>query len=158
MAPIAEPTHIYKLVPPSGMPTESASELDSTDWVLADSAVDTNSGFIHFSTAAQVPNTLKRFFASDARVYVLRLPYAPLTQRPDGRVQWDHPETHVCGDRPEEGTFPHLYAKEGAEEKGGEKKLCKLGRKDVDGWKVLEQADGGFEKALDKARAEGWLI
>jgi uncharacterized protein (DUF952 family) len=77
---MSKPTYIYKLVsPPLPDPlpeTLPLSELDST------------SGFMHFSTAHQVPRTLKRFFAEEPRVYVLRIDYSVVEKD----IKWEEPK------------------------------------------------------------------
>lgn len=64
------------------------------------------------STASQVPGTLKRFFpigcGKRTVIYLLRVELGPLEQQ-DGVVKWESPDATVCGPRPGEGLFPHLY-------------------------------------------------
>ena len=62
------------------------------------SAVDLADGFIHLSTAAQVPETARRHFAGQADLVVLRLD----TGRLSAVLRW---EPSRDGD-----LFPHLYA------------------------------------------------
>ena len=63
------PPHIYKLI------TSSAPLPNPLLAHLPLSALDESSGFIHLSTAAQVASTHCHFFASDPKLYVLRIPY-----------------------------------------------------------------------------------
>lgn len=49
--------------------------------------LDLKDGFIHMSTAQQVPGVLKRFFADVPSVAILRMEYARLAAFK--RVQWD---------------------------------------------------------------------
>ncbi|KAI9899998.1 hypothetical protein N3K66_004260 [Trichothecium roseum] len=84
------PAYFYKIVPaaPSEpLPAEyPLSELDAAD------------GFIHFSTAAQVPNTCNLFFNNVSTLWVLKLDAAKLTQSSSSSssIKW-------------ENGFPHLY-------------------------------------------------
>lgn len=70
------------------------------------SDIDEKSGFIHLSTAFQVPNTLKGFFKDEPIVYVLRILYENV--EPD--IRWENPEGTVCGPRPNEGLFPVSFS------------------------------------------------
>lgn len=76
---MSEPTYIYKLVsfPPNlkeSLPEKlPLSELDKKD------------KFIHLSTALQVPGTLKRFFAEDSKVNILRIKYSAVEED----VKWE---------------------------------------------------------------------
>lgn len=76
------PTYVYKLIPSSAPPPDPIPE------TLPLSPLDTASGFIHLSTALQIPSTLKLFFAKERRVYVLRLNYDQL----DKDVRWEDPK------------------------------------------------------------------
>lgn len=62
------------------------------------SAVDREDGFIHFSTAAQAPETARRHFAGQADLVVLELEADDLGEA----LRW---EPSRGGD-----LFPHLYA------------------------------------------------
>lgn len=93
----SSPTYVYKLVPstapiPEGPLPERlpVSELDQT------------SGFIHLSTASQVPNTLKFFFKDHPLVYVLRVDFKIVEKD----IRWESPDAKVCGPRRGEGLFP----------------------------------------------------
>lgn len=94
-----KPSYIYKLIPSSAPPPNPLPP------ILPVSELDRSSGFIHLSTAAQIPNTLKFFFTDETQVYVLRIPYDPL----DAKIRWEDPKAEVCGPRGGEGLFPHLY-------------------------------------------------
>ena len=96
MTNVPTPLYIYKLVSQhSPIPDKLPERLPLSD-------IDEKSGFIHLSAAAQVPNTLKTFFADDDEVTVLRLRYANVEKE----VKWEDPETSVCGPRNNEGAFP----------------------------------------------------
>ena len=66
---MSTPTYVYKIVPssvplPSPLPERlPVSELDSAD------------GFLHTSTAVQIPGTLIRFFGNANKVFILRIEY-----------------------------------------------------------------------------------
>ncbi|TFY79926.1 hypothetical protein EWM64_g4085 [Hericium alpestre] len=101
--------------------------------------LDEGSGFIHLSTAPQVSNTLKWFFADEPGVYVLRIAYDGVEKD----IRWEDPKAEVCGPRGGEGMFPHLY------------NGLKLGKNEVESV-VFWKNEGGFDEALQKA--EGWLV
>ena len=127
-------TFVYKLVPSSSPPPEPLPE------ALPLSSLDSNSGFIHLSTAVQVPGTLKHFFAGDARVYVFRIPYTKVEKD----IRWEDPMAEVCGDRGGEGMFPHLYNR------------GRLGNAEIESIEVWEKTGNGWDEAL--ARAKAWLV
>ncbi|KAI0930493.1 hypothetical protein AcV5_007184 [Taiwanofungus camphoratus] len=130
-----KPTYIYKLIPSSAPPPDPLPE------ALPVSGLDQSSGFIHLSTAVQVPNTLKWFFTDEPRVYVLRLPYDAL----EPKIRWEDPKAEVCGPRGGEGMFPHLY------------NGLKVGRNEVDSVQTWEREEGeGWDEVLK--RAETWLV
>ncbi|OJJ46989.1 hypothetical protein ASPZODRAFT_131906 [Penicilliopsis zonata CBS 506.65] len=133
MAETADPRYVYKLVP------STAPVADPVPDQLPVSELDQTSGFFHLSTAKQVPNTLKIFFKNEPRVYVLRIEYEPIK----GQIRWESPDGEVCGPRPGEGLFPHLY------------NGFRLGRKEVESVAVWDN-QGGWDKAL--AGAEDWLL
>lgn len=92
----AKPTYVYKLVPPSApVPNVLPQRLPVSD-------LDSSSSFIHLSTASQIPNTLKYFFADEATMYVLRLKYDFIEKD----IRWEDPKAEVCGSRGGEGMFP----------------------------------------------------
>ena len=137
MSTIAEghkPTYVYKIVPYTAPPP---TPLPGT---LLVSELDQNSGFIHLSTAVQIPGTLKHFFTNDPSVYILRIPYDPIEKD----IKWEDPKAEVCGPRAGEGMFPHLY------------NGLKLGKDEVDSVQSFTRSEGGWDGALKKA--EEWLI
>lgn len=88
--------YVYKLVPSSmAIPDILPERLPVSD-------LDSKSGFIHLSTASQVPNTLRFFFAEESKVFVLRLKYNDIEKD----VRWEDPKAEVCGPRAGEGMFP----------------------------------------------------
>lgn len=86
-------TFIYKILRPA-------------EWAAADGAerfsgapIDLEDGYIHFSTAAQVAETARRYFADEETIHLLAIdPY----ELPVGILKW---EPSRGGD-----LFPHLYA------------------------------------------------
>lgn len=89
MTDSAKPTFIYKLVPSSSPVPGSLPER------LPVSDIDQSSGFVHLSTASQVPGTLKFFFKDDPKVYVLRIKYDNV----EANIRWEDPKAEVCGPR-----------------------------------------------------------
>lgn len=131
----AKPTYIYKLVPYTAPPPTPLPV------ALPVSELDQKSGFIHLSTAPQIAGTLKHFFTDHPSVYVLRIPYAAVEKD----IKWESPDGKVCGPRPGEGLFPHLY------------NGLKLGREEVDSMQAWTRTEGGgWDEVLKQA--EGWLI
>ena len=92
----SDPLYLYKLVPSSTPVREPLPER------LPVSDIDKKTGFIHLSTAFQVPNTLDSFFKNEPMMYILRIPYEVVAQD----IYWECPEGTVCGPRPNEGLFP----------------------------------------------------
>lgn len=127
------PSYVYKLVPPSiPIPDPLPEKLEVSD-------LDASSGFIHLSTSIQVPGTLKHFFGDQTRMFILRVPLAPIEKL----IRWEDPKG-VCGPRGGEGLFPHLY------------NGLKLGKDEVERVRVLENDSGGWDTALKEA--EDWLV
>ncbi|CRG88102.1 hypothetical protein PISL3812_05129 [Talaromyces islandicus] len=92
------PRYVYKLVPSDAPIPEPLPDK------LPVSNLDQQSGFIHLSTALQVPNTLKFFFKDEPLVYVLRIEY----EKVEPEIRWESPDGKVCGLRGGEGMFPCL--------------------------------------------------
>lgn len=82
---------IYKILRPAEW------QAFSTARRFEGSADDRRDGFIHFSTAAQVPRTLTRHFASEAEIVILRVASAPLGDT----LRWEPSRQGAL--------FPHLY-------------------------------------------------
>ncbi|KAG2357379.1 hypothetical protein BDR07DRAFT_374436 [Suillus spraguei] len=129
-----KPTYVYKLV------SSSAAPPDPLPSRLPVSDLDQASGFVHLSTARQVPNTLKFFYKDHTKVYVLRIPYDPVEKN----IKWEDPKAEVCGPRGGEGMFPHLY------------NGFKLGEDEVESVQILEKGSNGWDSALQAAGT--WLI
>lgn len=92
----SEPRYIYKLVPSTSPVREPLPEK------LPVSDLDQGDGFLHLSTAHQIPDTLRRFFKNEPLVYVLRIDYALVVQD----IRWESPDGKSGGPRPGEGLFP----------------------------------------------------
>ncbi|KXN86395.1 hypothetical protein AN958_10257 [Leucoagaricus sp. SymC.cos] len=128
------PTYVYKLVPSSAPPPEPLPE------ELPLSELDEKSGFIHLSTAPQVLGTLRYFFGGDKKIYILRIPFEPVKDK----IRWESPDKKVCGPRPDEGLFPHLYD-------------GKLGNDEVDRVVTLEKREAGWDAVMEEAKST-WLV
>ncbi|KAL8988002.1 MAG: hypothetical protein Q9169_008623, partial [Polycauliona sp. 2 TL-2023] len=92
------PRFLYKILPstiqlPMPLPTS---------FTLPQTSLDMHSGFIHFSTSAQVPYVLNRFFTGPEHgsVWLVKIDYAKLES--DGNVKWE-----VAGK--DQASFAHLY-------------------------------------------------
>lgn len=156
-----EPTYIYKLVP-SSSPVPPFDELPER---LPVSDIDKSSGFIHLSTARQVPGTLRFFFTDDPKVYVLRLRYDDVK----GQIRWEDPRAEVCGPRGGEGMFP-VYARffsvdvgEADRDRYGQHLYngSKLGKDEIESVYALEKTSdadgtGDWDKVLRQAHS--WLV
>lgn len=90
------PRYLYKIVPSTSRVPEPLPDR------LPVSLMDQRSGFIHLSTAHQIPNTLKYFFRDEPLVYILRIEY----DRVEQDIRWEDPDGQVCGPRAGEGQFP----------------------------------------------------
>ncbi|KAG1837321.1 hypothetical protein DFJ58DRAFT_709645 [Suillus subalutaceus] len=131
----ANPTYVYKLISAAAAPPDPLPDQ------LPVSDLDQTSGFIHLSTARQVPNTLKFFYKDHVKVYVLRIPYDPVEKN----IKWEDPKAEVCGPRGGEGMFPHLYNE------------FKLGKDEVESVQCWEKGpDIEWNSALQAA--EAWLV
>lgn len=139
-----KPSYVYKLVPHDASPPLPPAPLPDA---LPVSELDRKSGFIHLSTAPQVLGTLVHFFVDHPLVYVLRLPY----DRLESLIRWEDPKGEVCGDRPGEGLFPHLY------------NGLRVGNAEVDGvryWDREAQGQGArsWAEIVKEAETDGWLV
>ncbi|KAJ7507680.1 hypothetical protein B0H11DRAFT_2218515 [Mycena galericulata] len=130
---MSKPTYIYKLVSfSSPMPDPLPEKLPLSD-------LDVASGFIHMSTALQVPRTLKRFFAEDPRVYILRVKYSTVEED----IKWEDSKGEVPGEVGGEGMFAHTYHRG-------------LGVTDIESVAIWNRNDGDWDEALKEA--ESWLV
>lgn len=92
----SEPRYLYKIIASTSPVREPIPER------LPVSELDESSGFIHLSTAKQVPVTLKSFFNDEPLVYVLRIKYDTVMQD----IRWEDPDARNFGPRYGEGLFP----------------------------------------------------
>ncbi|KAI5923066.1 hypothetical protein F4810DRAFT_221774 [Camillea tinctor] len=122
------PTYVYKIVPeapPSPLPAEyPLSELDQKD------------GFVHLSTATQIPTTADLFFAAAPRLWVLKIRFSSVAAKFPGLTTWEVPG---C---------PHLYGNFGAADVEGAPR------------EFVRDADGGARSWKEAIREQdgGWLI
>ncbi|KAF9491643.1 hypothetical protein BDN71DRAFT_1452487 [Pleurotus eryngii] len=135
MAEASQVTYVYKLIHASTPPPDPLPES------LPLSEFDVQSGFIHLSTARQVPGTLKQFFTNEPRMYVLRIPIRAIEKD----VRWEAPSVPVSRDGVGDGTFPHLYSE-------------KLGSAEVESVALWEKGEGTWDKALGTEEVVSWLI
>jgi uncharacterized protein (DUF952 family) len=140
---------IYKLVgSPPGVPIVDG-KLPS-DFVLPASDLDKHSGFMHMSTAVQVPGTLQ-FFPSPksekGKLFILRAPFEPLDKR--RLIKFESPEGDITDTPGKDGYFPHIY----------DDKQYRLTSDMVDSVVGItsEEGEEGFGRAVTKLREDGWL-
>ena len=144
--------YIYKIAPAKpAIPVDSDTKLPA-GWNLPVSDLDRTSGFMHLSTVAQVPGTLKYFFISTAEnrdsIYLLKVPLDPLQKR--GMIRWESPDARECGKRDDEGMFPHIY----------DEGKFRMGRDEVESVVEVVSDEGvdGWEAALEKLTSCGWFV
>ncbi|KAL8711484.1 MAG: hypothetical protein Q9220_004142 [cf. Caloplaca sp. 1 TL-2023] len=125
------PLFLYKILPAS---TKLPVPLPQS-FVVPKTALDVESGFIHFSTASQVAYVLNRFFtASDlGNVWLLKINYVRLAT--SGEIKWEE----AGKDR---SLFAHLH--------NGE-----VPGKVVEAVKALERGDS-WDLSLQELAKEGW--
>ncbi|KAH9482369.1 hypothetical protein JR316_0004469 [Psilocybe cubensis] len=129
------PTYIYKIVPASTPPPDLLPE------ALPVSDLDKNDGFLHLSTALQIPGTLKRFFADEERVFILRIVYKDV----ESVVKWENSKGRTPGGVGEEDMYPHIY------------NGLRLGKNEIES--IMEWVNQqGWESAINKATVEGWFV
>lgn len=87
------------------------------------------------STSAQLLGTLRRFFASEQSVQLLRIDYQKTAKQQD--IRWEDGKGTHTGREGEEGYYPHLY------------NGLKLGREETDSVALWERAEEGWD-------AQGW--
>ncbi|KAL8668939.1 MAG: hypothetical protein Q9168_006452 [Polycauliona sp. 1 TL-2023] len=127
------PRFLYKILPSTmKIPTPAPSS-----YTLPQTSLDVDSGFIHFSTSAQVPYVLNRFFKGPEHdsVWLVKIDYALLHS--DGNVKWEE-----AGQ--DKSLFAHLY--------DGDVK----GSKVTDARKV--DAVGSWDESLRRLEDEGWFV
>lgn len=143
------PKYLYKLVafssPDDPTPPVPLIIDDLFPTKLPVSELDSNEGFIHLSTGSQVPGTLRAFYQDHPRICVLRIPYSVVASN----IKWDEPKIAVCGPRPGEGRFPHLY------------NGLRLGSAEIDSvrvWEARSDQQDVWAAGLDEAKAQNWLV
>ena len=90
-APSPLPQYVYKILP------EGPS--DPLPLSLPLSALDAKDGFIHLSTAEQIPGTASLIYAHASSLYLLKIPL----DRIEKATKWEETGS---------GYFPHLYRAE----------------------------------------------
>ena len=80
--------YVYKILP--------EAPPDPLPATLPLSAFDAEDGFIHLSTATQMPATAGRFFRTNEKLWVLKIPLRQI----ESNVKWEENQS---------GCFPHLY-------------------------------------------------
>jgi len=129
------PTYIYKIVPSSTPPPTPLPDK------LPVSELDKASGFLHLSTAVQIPGTLKYFFDDIDIVYILRIEYKSVEKD----TKWQN-EAGALGGVGEEKHFPHVYND------------LRLGKAEIESVAEWKRDSKGWDSAIEKARSESWLI
>ncbi|KAI9058190.1 hypothetical protein FKP32DRAFT_1582397 [Trametes sanguinea] len=126
------PSYVYKILP-SPPPSPLPAALPLSD-------LDRQDGFIHLSTAAQVPATASLFFASATALSLLKVDTRK-TRESGGTYKWV------------EGMpgCPHLYA-------GKEGEWVALGSGNVVDWKEVRRAEGQSWEEAFKGLNSAWLV
>jgi uncharacterized protein (DUF952 family) len=112
------PQYLYKILPSSAQPPTPLLS------ALPLSPLDAADGYIHLSTATQMPATANRFFANEATLYILKVEYT----RVAADIKWEEAKS---------GIFAHLY-------NGG-----KLGIDEIVDVKQWEKGDQDWKTLLD---------
>jgi uncharacterized protein (DUF952 family) len=125
-APSPLPYHLYKILdaaPPSPLPAR-----------LPLSDLDRNDGYIHLSTADQVPGTADKFFSHVSALWLLKIKYAVLAAGTDsdGEVR----QAAVRWEEVGRGCFAHFYHGD-------------LGNGNVEAAYKVEKKGGTWTESLD---------
>ena len=128
-APSPLPHHLYKILPsapPSPLPTS-----------LPLSDLDRNDGYIHLSTADQVPSTADKFFNDASELWLLKIKYDVLAAGTDGdgEVHTDN-KAEIRWEEVGRGCFAHLYHGD-------------LGNGNVEAAYKVEKKSGTWTESLD---------
>lgn len=83
------PKYLFKIV---------SEEPDARSDTVELSELDKQSGYIHLSTATQVPQTCNLFFSKSNKLHIIKFPYKKIKNR----TRWER-----AADREE--LFPHVY-------------------------------------------------
>ena len=147
-APSPAPEYLYKIlipadVPPdlipffSGQAASGAAPLKPDD-ALPKTSLDVGDGFIHLSTAFQVPFVLGKFYSPTTpgteKVFLFKLDYVKLAEGEDVRWESAGPDGNV---------FAHVY--------GGE-----IRGKYLYGWKEVSRGKEGWEEVLRRLSDQQW--
>jgi uncharacterized protein (DUF952 family) len=142
------PTFLYKIIPLSSPPPSPLPD------ILPPSDLDQRSGFIHLSTAEQIPGTLRLIFKDDTKVYIAKIGYGKVEKD----VKWEEGSC-VAGASEGEGVhfhgkcepnhgegdmFPHLY------------NALRLKKEEIESIAEWERGDT-WDGAVNKAKEDGWL-
>lgn len=126
------PRYVFKILP-SAPPTPIPPALPLSD-------LDRQDGFIHLSTATQVPTTASLFFTTHTTLALLKVNTRPTLEQ-GGVYRW-------VKDLP---GCPHLYSPREGE-------WVDLGSDNVSDWKEVSREEGqGWEDALKSLSEGGWL-
>jgi uncharacterized protein (DUF952 family) len=104
-APSPLPTFLYKILP-SAPPSPLPARLPLSD-------LDRNDGYIHLSTAEQVPSTADKFFSDCTEMWLFKIRYEVLAAGTDGdgRVKSEKEgKAEIRWEEVGRGSFPHFYA------------------------------------------------
>lgn len=134
---------------------------EGSDSVLPPSALDLSSGFIHMSTASQIPGTLKHFFPTTSNernaVYLLKLPLTREDSDLHDVLKWETSDASICGPREGEGLFPHLYFRD---DEDPEKKRLFIRKHEIESVMEVVSQVGivGWDNSLERLILEQWLV
>lgn len=153
------PKYIYKIAPATPVPQTPSDA--SSDPVLPVSALDESSGYIHMSTAVQIPGTLGLFFGTNEgennEVYLLKVQEDLFDGNENGELKWESPDGNVSGDREGEGLFPHLYLQDQSE--SGKRRLWLRRGEVVDIRRAISGVGViGWEGAIEGLVGDSWLV
>lgn len=114
--------------------------------------LDEKDGFVHLSTAKQLPGTLSRFFGEEDEVVLLKMDYRRLSSWKD--VRWEGTSSGEA--------FPHLYGYGIEGEMVESFKEVRRGDASGGGGGDVEgegrEKQISWEEALRKLEQEGWLV
>lgn len=145
--------YMYKIVPStSTVPITSSGQL-SKDYLLPVSELDKKDGYMHMSTAAQIPATLSRFFRTSTSakdmIYLFKVPYLPLEEK--RLVRWEDGDGKVhepwSGDP---GVFPHIYDDQNF--------IMSHGEVETVAEVVSEVGEESWQPALSRLTESKWLV
>lgn len=127
-----QPNFVYKILPNTPVYQGTPVPVPAS-WIFPQSEIDAQDGFIHMSTATQLPGTLSRFFGSDETVQLLKIDYKRLSSFKI--VKWEKASN---GDM-----FPHLFAQ--------------LEGEYVRELKVVVKGEGSWEATVETLTQDGFV-